>query len=71
MDANYGRTWEYRFYDDKGLITAADYPPGIDGIDGDEQAWRAADLFKRENAITVTRIERRNADGTWHNVPVL
>lgn len=71
MDANFGRTWEYRFYDENGLITAADYPPGTDSFDSNEQAWRAADLFKQENGIIVTRIERRNADGTWNDVPVL
>ncbi|WP_405580211.1 hypothetical protein [Streptomyces sp. NBC_01190] len=71
MEANYDRTWEYRFYDESGLITAGDYPPGIDGLDSDEQAWRAADLFKRENGIIVSRIERRKANDTWENVPVL
>ncbi|MDT0467115.1 hypothetical protein [Streptomyces gibsoniae] len=59
--ADFGRTWEYRFYDEGGLITFDRYPEGVNGrLDSDESAWRAADLFKTEHGIAVTRIERKS-----------
>ncbi|RRQ81579.1 hypothetical protein [Streptomyces griseofuscus] len=72
-DASFGRTWEYRFYDERGLITFARYPQGVGEVfSADEEAWKAADLFKREHSITVTSIERRDpATGEWRRIPVL
>ena len=65
QQANFDRIWEYRFYDRLGLITQDRYPEGVNGpLDGREQAWRAADLFKAEHGITVTRIEFKTKAGT-------
>ena len=71
-EPDFNRTWEYRFYDDRGLITVDRFPVGLDVRFGaDEEAWRAADLFKREHGTVVTRIERKATDGNWVSLPPL
>lgn len=72
-DSNFDRTWEYRFYDERGLITLDRFPKGVGVSYGaDTDAWRAAELFKREYGVTVTRIEREEpATGQWKNVQKL
>ncbi|WP_329321619.1 hypothetical protein [Streptomyces sp. NBC_01262] len=69
---SFGRAWDYRFYDARGLITSDQYPDGINGtLDSNELAWRAAEVFQKDVGITVTRIERQNKAGDWEAVPVL
>jgi hypothetical protein len=72
-EPNFARTWVYRFYDERGLITLDRFPNGVDvsfGADGD--AWLAAERFERDHGITVTRIEREElATGEWKNVQKL
>jgi len=68
----FGRTWNFRYYDARGLITADAYPEGTLGrLDAVESAWRVAELFATENGITVTRIERQDLSGEWVEIPVL
>ncbi|MFG3046209.1 hypothetical protein ACGFZR_14935 [Streptomyces sp. NPDC048241] len=69
-DANYGRTWEYHFYDERGLITGDRFPKGVGVSYGaDTDACRAAEVFKRDFNVTVTRIERYEpSTGQWKNV---
>ncbi|MGW5457041.1 hypothetical protein [Streptomyces sp. NPDC003996] len=72
-DQNFGRTWEYRFYDERGLITLDRFPKDVDlSYGADTDAWRAAEMFQREHGVTVTRIEREEpATGQWKNVQKL
>ena len=37
-DAGFGRTWEYRFYDERGLITLDRFPKGVDVSYGDRKS---------------------------------
>lgn len=62
VDPNFDRTWEYRFYDERGLITLDRFPQGVGVSYGaDADAWRAAELFEREHGVAVNRIERDEA----------
>ncbi|WP_439947153.1 hypothetical protein [Streptomyces sp. BBFR109] len=69
-EPDYNRTWEYRFYDERGLITFDRFPKGVGlSYGADTDAWLAAELFEREHGVTVTRIEREEpATGQWKNV---
>ncbi|WP_405461727.1 hypothetical protein OG786_29610 [Streptomyces sp. NBC_00101] len=73
VDPNFDRTWEYRFYDERGLITLDRFPQGVGVSYGaDADAWRAAELFEREHGVAVNRIERDEpATGQWKDVPKL